>query len=202
MPNWCSNELIIQGTEAQVKSVQKYLDIEEGHWDFNKIVPCPPELLDSKAPLPKDVSDANVEKYGAPDWWHWCINNWGTKWSVDINFEDFDGHRWVLDFESAWSPPDGVVRHLCDKFPDVDFSLYYREGGCCFKGELIWIGGELVRDESWEWNSCNYCGGECPNESDDNVCDEYAEDPDGYYDHCDVLGHPAMDRIRRTAEGK
>ena len=38
MPNWCSNELIIEGTYNQIKDVENYLAIESGYWDFNKIM--------------------------------------------------------------------------------------------------------------------------------------------------------------------
>ena len=130
MPNWCSNDLVITGTEEQIQGVKEHLDIVDGYWDFNKIFPCPPQLLNSKAPASKDAAVVHTEKYGAPDWWHWCNGNWGTKWSVNIEVDDLvdfeGGSRWFLAFDSAWSPPVGVLKKLFEKFPKVNFFLKFR----------------------------------------------------------------------------
>ena len=180
MPNWCSNELIIEGTYNQIKDVENYLPIESGYWDFNKIMPCPTELWETKAPSPPDIAEANTKKHGSADWWPSCNDNWGTKWSVHIQVNAHSSSRWVLVFDSAWGPPKGVLEHLFEKFPKIDFALYYHEGGIGFKGELIWKAGQLVRDECWDWEGWGYCGGNCVGDP-DSGCDEYLADEEGYY---------------------
>ena len=45
-------------------------------------------------------------------WYHWCIENWGTKWDADIlglEVQDYDTLE--ISFNTAWSPPEGVIEN-------------------------------------------------------------------------------------------
>ena len=37
-------------------------------------------------------------------------------------------------FNTAWSPPQGVITKLREKFPDVNFQCFYDEPGCEIAG--------------------------------------------------------------------
>ena len=39
-----------------------------------------------------------------------------------------------ITFNTAWSPPEGVVTKLREKFPDVTFQCFYDEPGCEIAG--------------------------------------------------------------------
>ena len=76
------------------------------------------------------------ETYDFPDgknddrWYHWCIQNWGTKWdacSVDIDYED--SQILELRFDTAWSPPEGIVERLRENYPELTFQCFYDEPG-------------------------------------------------------------------------
>lgn len=65
----------------------------------------------------------NREKYGAPTWYEWDIQNWGSKWNACGYCEDTDYSRNTdyLEFETAWSAPIPVIEKLAKDYPDVTF---------------------------------------------------------------------------------
>lgn len=124
MPNWCNNELTIEGTADNVAKAKALIVREENNElnvDFNIAVP-----------MPESVSTAVGQ-----EWYIWSLNNWGTKWNVrDGDTRNFDG---VLYFSTAWSQPRAWFVNLVDKLKqegiEVDILLKYAEGGCMFGGE-------------------------------------------------------------------
>ena len=77
----------------------------------------------------------NVEKYGAGNWYDFCVNRWGTKWDfggdggADV---DDDGECLTISFDSAWSPPTGIYEALTKQGFVVE-ACYY-ESGMAFCG--------------------------------------------------------------------
>ena len=76
------------------------------------------------------------ETYDFPDgknddrWYHWCISNWGTKWEPDMAGVEYeDSEILALTFSTAWSPPEGIVEKLREKYPELSFSCFYDEPG-------------------------------------------------------------------------
>ena len=68
-------------------------------------------------------------------WYHWCVENWDTKWEPDMaGIEYEDSEILALTFNTAWSPPEGVIAKLREKFPDVSFQCFYDEPGCEIAG--------------------------------------------------------------------
>ena len=68
-------------------------------------------------------------------WYHWCVDNWGTKWEPDMHgneMSDYDSLE--ITFNTAWSPPEGVVEKLREKFPELSFQCFYDEPGCEIAG--------------------------------------------------------------------
>jgi hypothetical protein len=147
MPNWCYNELTLS-----VKSDKQGKEILEAFAEgnpFQKIHPCPQELLDTVSGFygkgtPEQVelerqSKENKEKYGHANWYDWSCSNWGTKWDVDTDVLDplrLVNDRWTirLVFDSAWSPPEGIYDYIHDNFPDVELDAYWEEPGIGQKG--------------------------------------------------------------------
>lgn len=64
----------------------------------------------------------NLLNYGAPTWYEWRNEHWGTKWnSYGYGYEASiasDGKRY-LSFETAWSAPCPILRKLSEMYPDV-----------------------------------------------------------------------------------
>jgi hypothetical protein len=52
------------------------------------------------------------EKHGKNNWYHWSIDNWGTKWnSVDTRVEE-NGSTLSYNFMTAWDCPREIVNAL------------------------------------------------------------------------------------------
>jgi len=114
MPNWCANHIEIVGPEDKINKL--YMDAQDG-------------FLETLAPL------GEYEYNNA-------INNWGTKWEVDIDNLAVDlslnNGKAVLSgyFESAWSPPIQAIQTFEYNNPDCDVELYYYEPAMDFCGSL------------------------------------------------------------------
>ena len=128
MPNWCNNILTISEPSAELV---KYLQ-EEG-FSFDKIKPMPPELKEGDG------------------WYDWAVENWGTKWDIDEEFmnvsDDINDKEICFGFDTAWSPPMGVIESLSEKFPEDHFLLQYLEMGVGFGGEARFSDGSCVDSE-------------------------------------------------------
>lgn len=138
MPNWCNNTATFKHSDTDQirKLIQAYNDGKL----FSTFVPCPEELLNTTSPVSDtDLAAANTEKYGAPDWYNWCLENWGTKW--DVGNENIDKDEYTpgqtevtLHFDSAWSPPLAWYNTMADQF-GFEIEAYYLEVGMAFCGK-------------------------------------------------------------------
>ena len=145
MPNWCYNRITVYGNE-QTEKIKEVEKIFESKTPFNDIFPQPDwkNTPNEKGELPKLEQHKNpktgeiiFETYNFPDgtnddrWYSWRLDNWDTKWEaseVEIELDDSEILR--VTFDTAWSPPEGVMTKLREKFPDVSFQCFYDEPGC------------------------------------------------------------------------
>ena len=137
MPNWCSNRVQVFGDDKEIKAWKDLVESKESKFDFNKILPMPEELRDTKSPVDKPNPEL-IEKYGYDEWYGWAVNNWGTKWSLHADAIEVidDDDEIVYHFSTAWSPPQGIHQELQKKFPDLGISWFYDEPGMGFAGYL------------------------------------------------------------------
>ena len=145
MPNWCYNRITVYGqdenSEKKLKEIEKIFESKE---PFNEIYPIPDfkTIPNEKGELPKLEQKLNpdgsifYETYNFPDgknddrWYMWCVNNWGTKWDIgDVGIEYEDSEILALTFNTAWSPPEGIVEKLREKYPELSFQCFYDEPG-------------------------------------------------------------------------
>ena len=145
MPNWCYNRVNVYGDSDTVDQVKEIYEIfENSKTPFNDIFPMPDfkTIPNENGELPKleqmKNPDGSIlwETYNFPDgknddrWYHWCVENWGTKWDVsELNIEYLDDEQLELTFSTAWSPPEGIIEKLREKYPDLSFSCFYDEPG-------------------------------------------------------------------------
>lgn len=112
MPNWCHNKLTISHDDAaQIARVKDHKDNV-----LQAFIPCPQELLQNEG------------------WYDWCVNNWGTKWDINLSIihESVDGKSIVAYFDSAWSPPLEAYQKLEKMGFKID--ALYSESGMCYAG--------------------------------------------------------------------
>jgi hypothetical protein len=78
---------------------------------------------------------------GHPGWYGWSIANWGTKWGAyDYKMRD----HVTFEFQTAWSPPEPILRALSAKHPLVVFKVTsVDEGGWEYEGSFCNGEGEI-----------------------------------------------------------
>lgn len=150
MPNWCENFAVFEHDNEEMLKRLVYA-YNSGN-TMTEFWPCPPELVGTVAGSVGDpVKQAeieeqqrlNTEKYGAPHWYDWCVNNWGTKW--DFGYDKTrdkqkakitrkNGKAFVqLAFDTAWAPPFGFYSHMHTEY-GFNVKAYYSELGMGFVG--------------------------------------------------------------------
>ena len=147
MPNWCSNEVQIDGNKEDIaKFTEECFTNHKGVsvLDFSKVLPEP----DYDKPKKDGTHNNGVQTElldAMPDWWHWRNDNWGTKWNLvpnhDGDLTSYDvvaqGDDYIqLVFDTAWSPPNGIYEAIVDKYPDISVNWFYREDGVQMAGWL------------------------------------------------------------------
>ena len=151
MPNWCTNEVGIYFNDCSMKEqlrIRKAINIPliegiheqvntDDWFSFEKIVPQPMHkkiLIEGK-----DRETRYVLKNGEEfDWYHWNIDNWGTKWDrCDFQIFENDKDEIQLRFETAWCQPEPIhnkVREILDNHAEM--SWFYNEPGMEIAGYL------------------------------------------------------------------
>ena len=167
MPNWCNNDLVITHEDKEkIRSLEEvvvnYIEGGEKGKFFGHILPEP---------------EYAEEKSGTmPDWWHWRVENWGTKWEASFGsntsgFSPVKGTMIVngelrLNFDTAWAPPIGVIQELLKQGFNVEH--IYMEQGMDFWG---WeINGKEIHNGSMSEYAVDKFG---------NTYSEWDELPDG-----------------------
>ena len=145
MPNWCENSLKVTGKKSEIEKMLEAIKGDEIPFDFEKILPTPGDMAEEQSP-PINIHKGryNTQKYGEIDWWHWRVENWKTKWNLDDStIIDFNGKECNIYFNTAWSPPLGIITKLSEMFPELSFKLSYLEIGMCFAGVFEANAGEV-----------------------------------------------------------
>jgi len=152
MPNWCYNRITVYGNE-QTEKIKEVEKIFESKTPFNDIFPMPDwkNTPNENGELPvlhqefNKNGDLFYETYNFPDgtnddrWYHWNIQNWGTKWDVtaqNVEIEYEDDEQLEMSFETAWAPPEPICYRLREMFKDLHFSWFYDEPGMETAGYL------------------------------------------------------------------
>ena len=168
MPNWCNNTVEVYHKDPA--KLQAFVDaVNEGKMcDF--ILPVPEDLKIVAGSVGDPVEQAelerktaeNHEKYGAGNWYDFCVSRWGTKWDVEpYDKVEFDAGGVSFGFDSAWAPPCGIYDAMVEQGFEVR-AMYY-EPGMNFAG--VWDNGS---DDYYEIPSTSEaCREELPAELDE-----------------------------------
>jgi len=189
MPNWCDYSIEIKGEPEHIAALHQIFSIPEDEqeesydsmkeYDISRIHPIPEDLKIRSGYIPEDdpeypawvaQQEANKAKYGHADWYWWCVANWGTKWSPSISDYNVDDTSITVSGMSAWSPPDGIARHITEKYP-VKVLVRYDEGGMCFAGVDSFANGECVYNGYFDYSNIT----PEDDEPEDSMSDEWYE---------------------------
>lgn len=145
-------------TDRGLKAYKGFIEVYTlcGTRNMDKILEIPEEIEAAFLKIRTDISPEefalgkqafqNEQKYGATDWYHWCVNNWGTKWN-SYGYDGYDNSNapeiHALSFNTAWSAPHKVLEALTQKYPDIEFTHEWADedfGHNC--GRAIYFGGD------------------------------------------------------------
>ncbi len=114
MPNW--NEAIFEviGDKGIIDEILKT------GFDFDKIRPQPDNIMD-QPDVPSDVSHI-VKGATSPAWYHWRLENWGTKWKPTaennhLELERVSDIKIKVRMDTAWCLPVEILKFLTTKYP-------------------------------------------------------------------------------------
>jgi len=101
----------------------------------------------------------NIQTYGCRTWYDWAIENWGTKWGAyDVCVPEIKPLskagciRASIRFDSAWGPPEPVIRRMIEMFPKCRVTLRYWEGGAGFQGKISGYKGKVTEEYLHEYH--------------------------------------------------
>lgn len=144
MPNWCSNHVVVEGSEEEVLSLLALAssgqdeDGFENVFSFENLFPTPSDLLEDDG------------------WYMWRVNSWGTKWDLNQPHVKLEGPEkggvegclvFQLFYETAWSPPLAFWSHVAKKYSTLKITQEFFEEGNCFIGQTFLNGEESTVDE-------------------------------------------------------
>jgi len=158
MANWCDCELTVRGklvnlaafsmkvssSKPESSPKKEVLDRMTGkpeeriaYLDATKIAPKNP---DDKYKLPRDWNSQS----GLPT--NWILTNWGsTRPFCDVERKVRTRSIWFR-FDSAWSPPIPLIKKMGERFPKLEFTLWYYEAGNRFSGKVHIKNGETTEE--------------------------------------------------------
>jgi len=147
MPNHVYTRITISDPTKKQKEILKKIEKAEGLCRYYK--PMPKELEGTTSPSDK------------PNWYDWCLENWGTKWGC----YDFEMDDDVISFTSAWSPiGENIIQMFAKDFPSFTYSWEEEQG---YGSEMDYEGGECIIQSDYDcpqWEEIEEV------ETKDNIC--------------------------------
>lgn len=149
MPNWCNNNITINGDEGTIRTLTAVLKGLKS-LDDNGVQETG-NVFKALIGTPSHMSEGEYEK----KWYETNIDWFGTKWDISYSEDLFTFSKDEINFscETAWSPPIAFMTNLC-KMYKVSGNIFYSEGGIGFAGETTfsWLDDELdVFDQEYEY---------------------------------------------------
>lgn len=138
---WNKYKNDIKELENNPKKLNDKINNFNGLFDFDK-----EKQFNSINELGKHYIE-NIKNYNFPQWYDWCVENWGTKWNVeddiDVNY-DKNIDEYDISFQTAWSVPTGIVERYSELCEDDEFYWEYEDEDYDGTHILRKINGEIV----------------------------------------------------------
>ena len=64
---------------------------------------------------------------------------------LEIDEPEYLGYQ----FMTPWGPPIELLNNVSQEFPELEFTMEYKESGMGFAGEVVWYNGEIVSEREW-----------------------------------------------------
>jgi hypothetical protein len=112
-------------------------------------------LVELRTKTYKDLELVNkaLDETGYPNWYDWCISNWGTKWPpTDVMLNVDEELALEFSFNSAWSPPGNLIQYASGLFPLLTFVLRYSEESHAYVGCSIYVENRCAAEEVYSFD--------------------------------------------------
>lgn len=154
VPDWCFNNLVVRGEEAQLGELREAVEGPLGALDFERVDPTPPELLGC-GPDPGTATIAALcGSAEAEDPSSWRAAHWGCTRPADpdsVLLEDAPEGILSYRLSTPCSPPEGIAATLAARFPVLSVELAFFQPARELAGAIAFEGGrEVRREESGE----------------------------------------------------
>jgi hypothetical protein len=170
MPNWCNNTLIVKGKSEDIKVFkEKYkgkINDTMSWLNFEQVISSKEnqELIKPKWNALTKEENKRWKNDFIQYWFNtggveWCCKNWGTKWNIEVEEPRTEKGELIYGFDTAWSPPEPVIKKLIELHPELEFNLEFEEWGVQFMGILAGKNGVITIEETFECDTaeCPYC---------------------------------------------
>ena len=135
-------DLIYKGDDSKLKSIASYPKNESLTYDEVK------DQLLKRYPLSQlDLCKQLLDKYGTFYWYDWRCTVWGCKWDASSDEGTYNGDEEEIEFQTPWSPPEGVIHELANRFPDLQLVWHVDEESCAFSIDYIFNGDGTISEE-------------------------------------------------------
>ena len=95
----------------------------------------------------------NIQSYGSPNWYEWCLDNWNTKWNA-YDCAAVDPSEKRLEFLTAWDGVPPIVKAISERFPDTRIRYGWADEDIGFNvGELSIRAGKVLEEKIPEGGS-------------------------------------------------
>ncbi len=133
MPNWCNNTITLTGPKEKITAI--YAKAKKDDALLQQLKPMPEALEGTTSPAPKEGKVQPLVD-GFDNWYDWRVQNWGTKWDVDMDGLELSDDGTTINgwFDSAWAPPIHAYEYFLTDNEDCSIKSYYYEGGMDFGG--------------------------------------------------------------------
>lgn len=160
MPNWCENKLVISTpNEKGIEELQKFKKMAKrgkNPLSLGRFIIIPKELKNTESPN-RNNREQMIKLYGAEDWYHWNLLNFGTKWDIEDAILMLEQpYTLEYQFDTAWSPPDEGIKKIARIFKNLLFELNYYETGANFRGYLEVQGKNIIEERYWNMTRQDY----------------------------------------------
>jgi hypothetical protein len=149
MPNWVYCKMSVKGNKKELDRFIKFAKEGEDLLSANKFIPYPKKYagMDIIAEEKNKIFKTEYVKDGFNSGgYEWCVKNWGTKWGInESKLVKQKNNELDYIFETAWSPPDPVIKKMSAMFPTLEFKMKWVEENMESKGVLDMKGGKEMK---------------------------------------------------------
>lgn len=120
MPNHVKTIIRLSGDKEQVKQLLEthITKVLPERFDFETILPMPENVFRG------NLGQKEERLHGKNNWYHWSIENWGTKWN---SYDFIQLSAKIFSFQTAWTFPFPVIEKLSTMYPDVKMHIMYAD---------------------------------------------------------------------------